>query len=125
MTLHSMNCCACQELICLDKGKPLSGEKQMREFCNFLYSDYSKRLSDPGAFVIFTGVVKVRKGSDDDVDDTTYGPTFASYIKEQKLGSIKESVKVINRTNHPDHWVKVWVWAPNFEKLKAWYKDHK
>lgn len=53
-----------------------------------------------------------------------YGTEFAAYIREHKLGALTESESRPNRTNHPEHHVKVYVWAPDLTVLKALTKKN-
>ena len=85
----------------------------MLSFCSKLYGA-------PAAFYIFTGVVGYTKSK----GKPRYGPEFANFISEHKLGTVTEAPARVNRTNHPTHLVKVWVWSPNYRKLKAWYNKN-
>ena len=122
MGVEGLHCCAVGELYDLsDYNSPMSA---MKAFCHF-YGDYHGDPDDPGAFIIFTGVVRFTSDSDNYGDDTTYGPKFASFIRKHRLGSVVSTKPVRNRNNEPDHYVKVWVWAPNYKELKKWWTKNK
>ena len=139
MYLNNTSCCAVDEIDGLaHAGTP---RQAMQDFCERLhinrpyeperdyngqfrssYDYYDRAETKPAAFYIFTGVEKVDEGGNRVA--TGYGSKFAAYIKEQGLGSVTESVARKNRVNHPDHTVKVWVWAPSEQGLKEWYKTN-
>lgn len=119
LMLKSTGCCAVREIYQLNhhKGDSLAA---MKEFCRL--HDYSAGGSLCGlyAFYIFTGVVKT-----DDKEPVGYGEAFEEFIRKNKLGTICRSVARVNRVNHPNHYVKVWVWAPSKDNLQAWWNKHK
>lgn len=109
-----LQCCAVHELVDIsDYSNPRDA---MRKLCELVRPD---RLE---AFYIFTGVVRFKADSDDFGANVTYGPNFAAYIREHKLGIVSGSCIRSNRVNHPDHFVKVWIWAPSVHGLKLWWK---
>lgn len=126
----TMNCCAVEELVNLNvyEGKP---EEAMRNFCK--NHAPSARFHNPkgftgvAAFYVFSGVVEYRNpkewGDISKVDQVHYGPDMAAYIKKHRLGVIRESPGRLNRVNHPNHLVKVWVWAPSVEGLRRWWNE--
>lgn len=84
----------------------------------------------PSAFYTFTGVERVKKPAvppsiNRGTERTGYGKKFANYIKKHRLGVLVESPVRANRVNHPDHFVKVWVWAPSEKALNKWWRKHK
>jgi hypothetical protein len=115
MYVDETGCCAVDEIHELSVHG--SAEEAMIGFIRAVYdSDRGYDLDEHifSAFYIFTGVVK-QPGS-----NPKYGPRFAAYIKRHKLGVVTESVARPNRVNHPDHVVKVWVWATSQRGLEAW-----
>lgn len=133
--IQDMLCCAAIEINGLDEFKGDS-KKAMLDFCvNYdNYDDYygTTGFSDPGAFVIFTGIVKIDDNKYDNHSKdpyreygTSYGQSFADFIVKNKLGQVVRSVARRNRVNHPNHFVRVWVWAPNYTNLRKWYKENK
>ena len=132
MDLNETNCCAVMEMAHIsDNDGP---EDILRELCSDIWSEnsyYDPEWDDPPssnkpqAFYIFTGVVKYKPDSEDDGDDVDYAPRLAAYIRRKKLGVVTESPARYNRTNHPDHQVKVYVWAPSARGLRAWWTERR
>lgn len=131
MELNDTACCAVMEMSHIaDNEGP---EEVIREVCENVWGDpyYDPEWDDPPsenkpqAFYTFTGVVGYRKGSDDEGDDTEYAPKLAAYIRKNDLGIVTESPTRYNRTNHPDHRVKVYVWAPSARGLRKWWVERK
>lgn len=125
--LEGTGCCAVMEIEHLSHEP--NPEEAMRNLCrlfvdggDFYHNDrYKKRGLDnlPG-HIIFTGVVKHRDGSR--ISGTAkYGQRFATLIRRNRLGKIVESYAGNNRVNHDGHIVKVWVWTPSVERVKAWW----
>jgi hypothetical protein len=54
-----------------------------------------------------------------------YGPRFAAYICKHRLGTVIVGGTAPNRINHPTHVIRLWVWTPNPDRIKAWWKKHK
>jgi hypothetical protein len=129
MEIHDLCCCAVHELNILSTYS--TPKEAMLAFCKLHVSRYGYNgvtkggLYTPGAFYIFTGVVKFRDDSDDYGEDTSYGLNFAAYIKEQRLGVVSSSCRRVNRVNHPDHTIKVWIWAPSVKRLRLWWEANK
>lgn len=119
MTTQGLDCCAVAELI--DLSDHTSPEKAMLGFCRD-YTDYQGKVDDVPAFIVFTGVVRFKS---DKRSKVTYGPEFAKLIKAKHLGTVVESPARVNRCNHPDHTVKVWVWCPSIKGLNTWYSANK
>lgn len=71
------------------------------------------------AFYVFTAVVYERETG----RHPTYGPDFAKYIRDNRLGSVKESPMRFN-TNEPEHRLRVYVWAPNKKAINKWWKAY-
>ncbi len=124
MYITNTQCCAVCEIGSLSQHKtPVIA---MKTFCTLLANGrrYIGTMKNPYGFYIFTGVVEHTDNSPAE-RNFTYGPDFAAYIIKNKLGSVSESVPMINRANHPNHVVKVWVWAPDPENLAKWHAKHK
>jgi hypothetical protein len=126
-------CCAVAEIDHLSEHD--NPRDAMMEFCRNLRM-YGGGIRHPDSFVIFTGVVgNVARPDysvsdsgpydDEHVDDTSYAPNFAKFIRENKLGPVKESVARANKRFHPDHKVRVYVWAPSFKNLSKWWEANK
>jgi hypothetical protein len=123
MHINDTGCCAMKE-ICGLEDTPTT-EQRLDDVCSMIASDYCHgddklHASSVSGFYVFTGVVAsdyaYHMGK-----KPTYGQEFAAYITRNGLGTVTASVAARNRVNHPDHKVKVWVWAPNAKKLAAWY----
>lgn len=131
MDLNDTNCCAVMEMAHISENE--GPEEVIREVCESVWGDsyYDPEWDDPPsqnkpqAFYTFTGVVGYKKGSDDEGENTDYAPKLAAYIRRHKLGIVTESPARYNRTNHPDHKVRVYVWAPSARKLKEWWNKRK
>jgi hypothetical protein len=132
---ESPGCCAVGEICELsDHSNP---KDAMLAFCRSLRG-FGGDLRPPDAFYIFTGVVgninrpdySICENGDDPEDvnqyeeDVEYAPKFAQYIRDHKLGPVKESVGRANKKFHPDHKVKVYIWAPSFRAIKAWWREN-
>lgn len=123
--INDTSCCAMKEIGELDysgrgtygAGK-FSAERAMKNFCKQTFADRYGGYK-PSAFYIFSAHVGYVDTSDMSL---TYGPEFAALIKKHKLGDLSESTPHNNRRVHPDHLVQVWIWCPDEERLKAWYK---
>lgn len=125
MYVDDCSCCALNEIA--EIGQDSNPEDTLKKLCKQSGWD----LEQLGAFYIFTGVVRVaepRKNEDeesDDYEDLTSGPALAKYIRENKLGNLKETVGRRNRVNHPLHTVKVWIWAPSLRNMLEWWKTRR
>jgi len=89
-------------------------------------SDYRIHRHCSGHY-IFAGVINLtgdleRERKSPGCADLTYGPKFAAFIKRNKLGTLASSLPEINRINHPEHTVKVWVWTPDPDALAKWFE---
>jgi len=109
MILTNTQCCAVQEISDLSYHK--TAKEAMKTFCDEVGYFHQQR---PAAFYIFTAVVRQPRSK------PTYGQRFAELIRRNKLGELRESVARPNRLNHPNHLVKVWIWAPNERNLWKW-----
>lgn len=74
--------------------------------------------TDPAPFLYFTGVVEspVNLGHAIDRRDD-YGQNLADFITKHGLGVITQTPAVKNWTGNK---IKIWVWAPDYDGLKAW-----
>src|SRR5213592_2438286 len=119
---RGLDCCAVTEISNLESYA--TPREAMLAFCAAHSNKYTigNPMADPGAFIIFTAIIDDRE--EDGVGICTYGPRFAAYIKQHRLGPVKESVKRLNRNGSPRHLDQVWIWAPNFSRLAAWYKTN-
>ena len=72
---------------------------------------------------MFHGVVKYT-GSKDGRYSETAAENLAKYIRRHKLGTVVGSKPAANRVNHPDHILRVFVWNPDVDAMKAWYQKN-
>lgn len=125
LVIHGTSCCAVKEIHQLDEyvGK---AEQAMLDFCKQrLY--YNNTLNKAGAFIIFTSVERCidREARGEMKFPVKYGSEFAKLIKAKKLGTLVSTRAAANTSNHPNHFVKVWAWHPDWDALTAWYKDNR
>ena len=55
---------------------------------------------------------------------TGYAGKFASFIRKHKLGCVT-SLKAVSNPNHPTHFVRGYLWTPDWKALRAWYTKQK
>jgi len=133
MRLVNTSCCAMEEISDLrdNAGRP---HKTVKQLCEEFWGPPTKsiwgcrqeiRPESVPAFIIFSGVEHCDKDGDDDIVDTGYAQELADYINENNLGIVTRSVKRKNRVNHPDHTVRIYIWAPSPKGLIEWYKKNK
>lgn len=131
MHINDTGCCAMKEICGLEDGG--TSEELLNDVCASIagegdcsyYSSTDRNadklhIGDVHGFYVFTGVVAA-DGYYHAGRRPTYGQDFAAYITRNGLGTVTSSVAARNRVNHPDHKVRVWVWAPNAKKLAQWY----
>lgn len=121
LEINETSCCAVNEIHGLSGYR--DPKKAMLAFCEER-QDYGNpgNIRDPGGLITFTAVVKYKNSKK---PGPSYGPDFATFIKENDLGEVAESPMAYNRINHPTHGVKLWAWAPDLKNLKKWYKKNK
>lgn len=124
MEIDGLGCCAFNEI--KDLSDEESAEDAMNTFCQVVNEQFYdkgefKYVLNPGAFYLFTAVVKYGTTP----ASHRYGDDFAAYIKEHKLGVVKETMTRLNRANEPTHLVKGWVWAPSVKGLQTWWDKRK
>ena len=73
----------------------------------------------PVPFVIFTTVTKRKVGDHSSRRLDDYGQAFASFIQEHNLGKIFSSEE---RKNWTANTLKVWIWQPDYENLRAYFE---
>lgn len=128
METEALTCCAIREMCSIEYFD--SPVDVIRDLCKDIYSEEGMRymyddvrdIGGPSAFYIFSGVEGFTGERDCPVG---YGSKLATYIRRCGLGTIVESPAKLNRLNHPNHYVKVWTWAPSPTALKAWWGTHK
>ena len=54
-----------------------------------------------------------------------YCSRFATFIMENKLGHVVSGQLVANHRYHPEHRTAVFLWNPDREAVKAWWRAHK
>lgn len=133
MEIQDINgCCAVQEICHLSDHD--NAEAAMKELIEGYTYDgavdyYTGRKLDgcleklPG-FFLFS---EVSSTTYDNVSDNNrvkkgYGKKFALYIKKHNLGKVSISAAARNHQNHPQHFVKVYTWAPSQKGVKTWAK---
>ncbi len=120
-------CCAVTEIGYLAESG--TAEAAMREFCRQSWGGPMKEGCTLDAFYVFTGVLRHTKlfewGDRPAPRGGKYGPEFKQFIKKHSLGAVVESPTRNNRANHENHFLKVYVWAPDAENLKKWWKEHR
>lgn len=140
LEINSTNCCAVNQLHHLHTQiDPKTGEFDPKGVLKRMFESWWKyKLQYPESkssykiesycfgHYIFTGVVELKgnvslESRGAGCKDLTYGPKLADFIKKHKLGRVVGSRPEINRVNHPNHLVKVWVWTPNVENLEKWF----
>lgn len=131
---YSQNCCGVGEICELRSHK--SAKEAMQEFCRQTYMqkvwDYQTnkyqykpyKYGKAKALYMFAGVVKHTTGTAEPTYGFNYGPAFAKFIEDNDLGAVVESASAPNRTAHPTHVVRAWIWQPAPRKLRAWYNKN-
>ena len=132
MDIKGTGCCAVQEIVHLRDHDNTA--EAMAEFCKQTYtsqtydyntSAYIYRLNPRAKLhghYTFTGVIGYKDRKERSI---TYAPNFAAFIRTHQLGAVVGGKAEYNRTNHPTHLVRVWIWTPNPVNVKAWYKKYK
>lgn len=125
MEINQMGCCAFNEIV--DLSDNYSAANAMRDFCSDVIEEQYdtrrnlvKEVLNPGAFYIFTAIVK-----SNDRTAGTYGHNFADLIRKNKLGKLKLTMKRLNRKNEPGHQIQGWIWAPSKKALTAWWAKNR
>lgn len=120
MYIRSTQCCALDEIFGLSDHK--SAEDAMSNFCSIIVR-MDNKVYTTGLY-LFTGVIKHTDGSEA-MTNFTYGPNFAAFIRDNKLGKVRGSWSAPNIINHPTHVVRAWIWCPDRDALTKWYKKVK
>jgi hypothetical protein len=129
MVINNLDgCCAVDEI--QDLADHETPESAMRELCRELWGGpYGRVHTKPQAFYVFTGVLRHTRLADfADLPcprEGKYGPNFKKFILANKLGKVVQTVTRNNRRNHENHFLKVYVWAPDEDKLRAWWAANK
>lgn len=121
MVITKTSCCAIQDIDRLSDHK--DARSAMRAFCDqaltsppiFMGPTDRGRTDEISSFYLFTAVV--RKG-------LTYGEDFYQFIKDNDLGEVYQSPTRPNKAWHPDHHNQVYVWMPDKNALKRWWKEN-
>lgn len=115
-TVRTTGCCAVLELTDISRAKtPLEMLRQLVPQIAIKTLDFSGEKP----FIYYTGVVNRARyipAHEDRVDD--YGQALTDYIKEQKLGSVIETLEP--RQNSTGNMVKIWLWHPDYTAIKSW-----
>lgn len=114
MQANGMRCCGVNELA------GLSGHRSPESALKALLYPYLAYPNNPRtaviphvAHLIFTGVLGGKRKW-----ETSYGGTFATYIKDKGLGTVVESEVATNPNSH--NRLKIWVWTLDRKALTAW-----
>jgi hypothetical protein len=134
MELRGMSCCTLQEISNLGTGSN-SGKEAMEKFCSIVWGKsrrnaYNSLIANNNslyAFYVFSSPVYAGGGSGYGYyggrpANYNYGDEFAKFIRDNKLGKVVETDAELNEAFHQDHKAKVWVWAPDQQAMKAWWK---
>lgn len=111
MRLGMLNCCGIKEMAGISEHR--TPDQALRVFLQLNYDQLGHQEQLTGAFFIFS-----QAGS-----RSHYGDKLAAYIEEHKLGE----VVVVGRKRNPNsgNMVKMFVWMPDVNALKAWAKEHR
>lgn len=130
---QNMMCCGTREIHNLAEYAKKEPEEALKDFCEAgvlltkvinWYAPYDPVTGvrpftvtpqrNPGAaHFIFTQANKTAK----------YGTRFAKLIADYDLGYLEQTAW--GRNPNTCHFVKVWVWTPDFKKLRKWYEENK
>lgn len=130
MEILSSKCCGVNEIHRLSQYAS-NAEAAMLAFCeNQLENNnkFGKEVSSVKNAIcthyFFTGAVySTDLTKSGEVSASHYGKAFANYITQHRLGVVMESPCEVNRAWHPDHSTIVWMWTPNYERLRDWYVE--
>lgn len=124
MLLEQLNCCGFNEIhnLCFYT----TAKAAMTAFCKEIAENdgcafstsYRLRL---GAFYLFTALLEL---SGNPITHR-YGEEFAKFIKDNRLGVVRETVKRLNRKNASTHLIQGWVWTPSQKNLQEWWDKRK
>lgn len=132
MNFNGTQCCGVQELSSLSNHK--KPDEAMAAFCTHIFGAVNKgrrsafdRTKDKAkpvvkmnatlySFYTFTAAIYKNKA-----EESQYGPAFAKFIREHKLGQVSTCRARPNHAFHPDHKVQAWIWRPSLRTLKTWW----
>lgn len=118
MYLSKTACCAIQEISGLSETK--TGEEAMVLFCQISiqkpvkFGVFTANKDALYSFYMFTAAVGR--------EYPEYGHGFAEFLKKHALGDVWESPALTNKAFHRDHANQVWIWMPNNEAVRSWWK---
>lgn len=127
MYLYDTHCCGIQEIDNLSTH--MDGRDAMRSFCSKTFGAPIKFKGvqavehTPYSFYMFTeavnldGTPRVAWGG----GAADYGVAFKQFIETNNLGKVFQSEYRKNKTFHPDRAVRVYIWEPNVDALRAWW----
>lgn len=107
-TLEDTTCCGLDEI----DGLNSTPELTLKDICADKYPSWEDDAMRH-AFILFT-----------DVWSRGRGRALAAYIKKHKLGIVIQTPHLRKNPNSGNR-IRVWVWAPNENNLKAWWKINK
>ena len=125
LSFHKTQCCAIQELSGLqDYSWDNEGSKRIiDDFCSHVFSEGVRFGGTIGidnttySLYLFTAALRSK------LDNTSYGPRLASFIRDNKLGKVIGSPSISNEAFHPGRYNKVWLWIPDVRALRIWYES--
>lgn len=74
------------------------------------------------ALYVFSGPLGYDSNNAENPD---YAPKFAAFLKAHKLGEVIASPVVQNDLVHAGRKGQVFMWVPDEDRLKAWWKDYR
>ena len=105
MSLEELSCCGIREFDGLVTSPQSNVKEMIKNWLN------EKENGSPYTFILFS-----------DIHTTTRGINTAKYIKNNKLGSIKETRK--KRNPNTGNILKIWIWAINEKTTRQWAKQN-
>jgi len=117
--LRTTGCCGVLEM------EDISTQAGPKEVLDGLAGQLRANCSDwerEKPFVLFTSVVQRVTGDHVDTfgnrhDD--YGLALADYLEQNDLGTVNRTIEP--KPNYTRNPIKIWIWTPNYEKMKELY----
>lgn len=119
MEVRGTGCCAVLELVDISHKPDAAAviKEAIGEIKNQTFSWGRKK-----PFITFTGVVGDRYTADHASSrNDDYGQALADYIVEHGLGEVVNTIPA--RANWTHNKIKMWVWMPDYEALRALEKQ--
>lgn len=122
MDINGTSVCSAQEICNIGTTGAADGLKTLKEFCQKALpyqGGYQKLYS----FYIFSEAIR-HDGTAQYSQYGNYGKAFAKVLKDLDLGEVLETKIKKNKAFHPDYSNIFWIWGPDEDKLKAWWKEN-